>query len=92
MAQVTDIEQRVRSHILSEFLPQEDHAQFTNTTPLISSGVLDSLASLKLVGFLEKEFSIQLEAHEVDAENFDTIEKLARKCMLSAPAVKPAAA
>lgn len=76
MQNPSDIEQKVKSYILNEFLPGEDPAQLTNTTPLITAGVLDSIATLKLVGFLEQEFSIPVEAHEADAEHLDTIERI----------------
>ena len=73
-----NVEQSVRDFILSEFLPGEDPAQLTNTTPLVTAGILDSIATLKLVDFLEKTFSISLAAHEADAEHLDTIERIAR--------------
>jgi acyl carrier protein len=44
--------------------------------PLITGGILDSLATLKMVEFLEKTFSIRIEAHEADVDNLDTIEKI----------------
>ena len=72
------IEQALRNYLLSEFLPDEDPAQLTDTTPLISAGILDSIATLKLVAFLEKNFAISMAAHETDAEHLDTIERIAR--------------
>lgn len=73
-----NIEQSIKEFILSEFLPGEDPAQLTDATPLISAGILDSIATLKLVDFLEKTFSISMAAHETDAEHLDTIERIAR--------------
>jgi len=78
MPQMTDVEQTVKSYILNEFLPGEDPAQLTQTTPLVSTGILDSLATLKLVAFLEEQFSIAVGAHETDSENLETIERIAR--------------
>jgi acyl carrier protein len=78
MSQPSDIEQRLKTYILNEFLSGEDPSQLTNTTPLVTSGVLDSIATLRFVSFLEQEFSISIDAHEVGAENFDTIESIAR--------------
>jgi acyl carrier protein len=78
MTDALEIEQPIKSYILEELVPGEDPAQLTHATPLITSGVLDSLATLKLVGFIEEKFSVLIEAHEVDAENFDTIERLAQ--------------
>ena len=77
MPQMTDVEQTVKSYILSEFLPGEDASQLTSTTPLVTTGILDSLATLKLVAFLEERFSIAVGAHEADSENLDTIERIA---------------
>ena len=39
--------------------------KLTDTTPLFTSGLLDSIASLQLVTFLEQEFGIKVAAHEV---------------------------
>lgn len=77
MSTTSNIEQSIKDFILAEFLPGEDPAQLTNTTPLISAGILDSIATLRLVSFLEEKFSIQMAAHETDAEHLDTIERIA---------------
>lgn len=66
----------VREFILNEFLPDEDPEYLTPRTQLMSSGVLDSIATLKLITYLEQEFNVQFEAHEVDQQNFDTLEAI----------------
>lgn len=66
----------IKQFILAEFLPGEDPSLLVDSTPLITGGILDSLATLKMVEFLEKTFSIQIEAHEADVDNLDTIEKI----------------
>ena len=48
-----------------------------DTTPLMTTGILDSIATLKLVGFLEEHFSITIEAHEADPDHLDSIERIA---------------
>ena len=68
-----DIKRQVKEFILTTFLKGEDPAALTDTTPLISGGILDSLATLDLVSFLEQKFGIQLEAHEVQADKLDTL-------------------
>ena len=70
-------EQAIKDFMLAEFLPDEDPSALTNTIPLITTGVLDSIATLKLVCFLEEQFSIAIEAHEVDPEHLDTIDRIA---------------
>ncbi|MGE0354940.1 MAG: acyl carrier protein [Gemmatimonadales bacterium] len=73
-----DIIQAVKDFILTSFLPGEDPAALTPTTPLITGGILDSLATLELVSFLEERYGIELEAHEVDASRLGTLNDIAK--------------
>ncbi len=75
---MNDTRDTVKAYILNEFLPGEDPAALTPTTPLITGGILDSIATLKLVSFLEETFRIELEPHEVDADNLDTLDAIRR--------------
>lgn len=68
-----EIKSSVKTYILDEFLPGEDPDELADDTPLITGGVLDSLATLKLVSFLEETFNVAIEAHEVDTENLNTL-------------------
>jgi acyl carrier protein len=77
MATTSPIEPIVRQYILEEFLQGEDPSQLDDTTPLITSGIMDSIRTLKLVAFLEARFSIALAAHEADADHLDTIAMIA---------------
>ena len=73
-----DIESVVKDFVLREFLPGEDPNELTDSTPLITGGVLDSIATLKVVMFIEERFGITLQAHEVDSEHLDTIAQIAQ--------------
>ena len=64
---------QVKQYILETFLPGENPDELKETTPLISGGILDSIATLKLVMFLEERFGISVEAHEADREHLDTL-------------------
>jgi acyl carrier protein len=68
---------RVRTYILDEFLPGEDPANLTEATPLVTGGILDSLATLKLVSFLEQEFGITVASHEAGQKHLNTLESIA---------------
>jgi acyl carrier protein len=70
---MTDIGSAVKQFILDEFLPGENPGELTETTPLITGGILDSLATMKLITFLEDRYGITMEAHEADPEHLDTI-------------------
>ncbi|HYV97778.1 MAG TPA: acyl carrier protein [Gemmatimonadaceae bacterium] len=66
----------VKSFILERFLVGEDPARLTPTTPLVTGGILDSLALLDLVAFLEQTFGVEFEAHEVDPGHFDSLQSI----------------
>jgi len=68
-----DITSGVKSFILKEFLPGEDPENLTESTELITSGIIDSLATLKIISFLEEKYSISVEPHEADASNLNTV-------------------
>ena len=70
------ISAKVKEFILKEFLPGEDPNELKDDTALMTTGILDSLATLKLITFLENEYDITVEAHEADAENLNTIEDI----------------
>lgn len=73
----SDIETTVRDFVIREFLPGEDPEALTSSTPLLTGGILDSIATLKLVAFLEQEFQIELAPHETDADHLDTLTHIA---------------
>ncbi len=68
----------VREYMLAKFLPGEDPQSLAPDTELIRSGILDSLATLDLVSFLEERFGIELEAHDMDAGNLGTLADIDR--------------
>jgi len=78
MTDPQDVRDKVKAFILREFLDGEDPSALTADTQLFTTGILDSIATLKLVAFLEKEFGITIEAHEADAQNLDTIDTIDR--------------
>jgi acyl carrier protein len=67
----------VKDFILREFLPGEDPTELQDDTPLITGGILDSIATLKLVAFLEEQFGISIAAHEADVDHLNTLNDIA---------------
>ena len=74
---MNDIKGTVKSYILQEFLPGENPSELTDSGPLITGGVLDSLATLRLVTFLEEKYNIQLQAHETGIDYLNTLDDIA---------------
>ena len=70
--------QKIKNFIMEQFLPGEDANELTDDTPLISGGILDSIATLQLVMYVEETFGVSFEPHEVDKENLDTLNLMVR--------------
>ena len=70
--------QKIKNFIMEQFLPGEDPDELTDDTPLISGGILDSIATLQLVMYIEETFRVSFEPHEVDKENLDSLNLMVR--------------
>lgn len=68
----------VKEYILNEFLPEEDPSELKEATPLVTTGILDSIATLKMVTFLEERYRISIAAHEANVEHLNTIADIAK--------------
>jgi acyl carrier protein len=67
----------VKDYILTEFLPGTSPAELGDQTPLIQGAILDSLATVQLVAFLEERFGIEIEAHEASIDHLNTLDDIA---------------
>ncbi len=78
--QVTDVQvkETVKDYILREFLPGENPDALDDSTALITTGVLDSIATVKLIAFLEESYGVEFEAHEMNADHLNTLPDIAR--------------
>lgn len=83
-----EVVQTVKEFILTHFLPGEDPSALTATTPLITGGILDSLATLEIVSFLEERYGIELQAHEVDPSRIGTLDGMANLVLAKTAARK----
>jgi len=69
------IEDKIRKHIFEQYPALEANGLGDND-PL--AGVLDSLAVLGVVGFVEPEFSVELRPSDLTDENFESIASISR--------------
>ena len=72
-----DVKDAIRQFILKKYLPGESADNLRDDTALRTSGILDSLATIGVINFIEKEFGVEIEAHETDVDTFDTIQDMA---------------
>ncbi len=71
------IKSTVKDYILTEFLPGTSPSELTDQTPLIQGAILDSLATVQLVAFLEERFGIEVQAHEASVDHLNTLDDIA---------------
>jgi acyl carrier protein len=71
-----NIKETVKEFILKEFLPDEAPENLSYSTALVTTGILDSLATLDLVSFLEETYGIKVAAHEVGVDHMNTIDEI----------------
>ena len=67
----------IREFILASHLPGESPDSLRDNTPLQTSGILDSLATVGLASFVEKQFGIELDVYDTSVERFDSIQDIA---------------
>lgn len=73
-----DIKEYLRDYVLQEFLPGESRENLTDDLALRTSGILNSIKLLQLIGHIEDKYSITFDAHEAgNVANFDTLESMA---------------
>ena len=67
------MESMINDYISRTLISQPDLLPLNNDSPLLESGVLDSLSVLKLALFLEEQFGVVVGSEEMVPENFNTI-------------------
>jgi len=65
--------EKLKHFIGTELVADGNGGELTDTTPLIDSGIIDSLGIMTLLGFLEETFSIQISGDDLIPENFASI-------------------
>ena len=66
----------IERFILEELLPESGGTKLDPDSALISTGILDSLALLRLITFLEQEMGIVIGDGDVVSDNFETLGKI----------------
>ncbi len=73
-----DMKETVLEYIIDEYLDEDDEDDVSYSSPLISSGIVDSFSMVSLKRFLENKYSIRLSDEEATPEAFDTVESICR--------------
>ena len=74
----TEIEKRISSFILSNFLFGDASKLPASADSLLENGIIDSTGILEMIEFLESEFGIEVKEEETIPQNLDSLESLTR--------------
>lgn len=81
-----DILAQLTTYVADEILDGE-RRDLTGDTPLLEWGILDSVAMVSLLAFIEEKFNVEIPDEAVRPENFATLGRLAALvCQASAAA------
>jgi acyl carrier protein len=71
-----DMKKIIRDYVTKEYLEEDDDRTITDSTPLISGGIVDSFSMVSLKRFLERKYSIQIPDAQATPEAFDSVDKI----------------
>ena len=69
----SNVSHTLERFIVDELMMGDQQTRIDPDASLISSGVVDSLALLRLIAFVEEQFGVTVEDDEVMPENFETL-------------------
>jgi len=67
---------QIRAFLISEFFRGEAVEALSLDQPLVSSGLLDSVATLKVVLFLEQQFDITIDSSDIADGELETLKRM----------------
>jgi acyl carrier protein len=71
-----ELAKMVRDYVIKEYLEEGDEREVTETTPLISGGIVDSFSMVSLKRFLERKYSIKIPDADATPQAFDTVQSI----------------
>ncbi|OFW15982.1 MAG: hypothetical protein A3H27_11030 [Acidobacteria bacterium RIFCSPLOWO2_02_FULL_59_13] len=66
----------VEKFIKEELMLADDRTSLDPNQPLLSSGILDSMALLRLVTFIEEKCGVNVKDGELIPDNFETLSRV----------------
>ena len=68
----------IRRYFLENHFRPEQHAEFNDETALVSSGIIDSIGAMKLIGYVEERYGIEFLPREVDLRDLECVSSIER--------------
>jgi acyl carrier protein len=70
------VENQIRDYINQFLLFSDNSIEYDNSDSFLDKGIVDSVAVMDLVLFVEETFNIEIADHEITPQNFDSVNNL----------------
>jgi acyl carrier protein len=80
-----EIEQMIRDYVDRNVLFGDAGIEYDDQSSFLAAGILDSMAVLELVSWIEATFGLKVDIRDVTPENFDSVARLAAFLRKNAP-------
>jgi acyl carrier protein len=70
------VKTRVRQFVIDSFLFGQDSQSLSDNDSFLDRGIVDSTGVLELVSFLETQFNVSVDNHELIPDNLDSINRV----------------
>ena len=72
-----DLRRTILDYVRKEYLEEDDDRPLTESTRLISGGIVDSFSMVSLKRFLERKYDVKIPDADASPEAFDTVASVA---------------
>lgn len=70
------VENQIRDYINQFLLFSDNSIEYDNSDSFLDKGIVNSVAVMDLVLFVEETFNIEIADHEITPQNFDSVNNL----------------
>ncbi len=71
-----ELNEQIRKFIESNLVVFEDEAEFSDSDNIFEMGFVNSLFAMKLVNYIEENFSIQVANDDLEISNFNSVNRI----------------
>lgn len=75
--QPNEVRQALSEFVRKEILP-EGMTELDDHTPLLDSGIIESLSLVSLIGFIQTRFAVRVPDSDIVAQNFADLESISK--------------
>jgi len=72
-----ELVEQIGKYVWNNLLYVDDGFEYDDDTSFIGEGLIDSMGVMELLTYVQSEFDITVDQHEVTPDNFDSVNKLA---------------